>query len=470
MDVARYLKGQGYDTIDTAFYRHISIWDAWYRSNVRKFHDYRIYNGKTYVKQRRYALGMAKKICEDLADLLMNEKVGITVGDGRTQDYIDKVFQKNNMLTRLNNYQERKAYTGTVAYIPYIDGAECDSRGCIVRGTGRVEIDCVSAPRIYPVSWENGHISECAFVFLKTIDSRRYAHIQIHALEGGEYVLTNHIVEAGRGSGQEVPPSRWGSLRGFETLREKVYTGSPERQFAIDTLNIVNNVDEDNPMGVSLFANCIDQIRGLDVIYDSYINEFVLGKKRIFVAPEMLAFDPVTGNPAFDENDLVFYQLPEEMGKDGKPIEEVNMEIRAEAHNRAINDGLNILSSKCGFGTERYRFEKGSVATATQVISENSDLYRTLKKHEIPLEASLKELVRIISRLGDVLGESVDPDAEVTIDFDDSIIEDKASERQQDRQDVSMGVMGLAEYRAKWYGETEEEAASKLPEQNTVME
>ena len=27
-----------------------------------------------------------------------------------------------------------------------------------------------------------------------------------------------------------------------------------------------------------------------------------------------------------------------------------------------------------------------------------------------------------------------------------------------------MGVMGLPEYRAKWYGETEEEAATKLPE------
>ena len=28
-----------------------------------------------------------------------------------------------------------------------------------------------------------------------------------------------------------------------------------------------------------------------------------------------------------------------------------------------------------------------------------------------------------------------------------------------------MGVMGLPEYRAKWYGETEEVAASRLPDQ-----
>lgn len=470
MDIVKYLRGQGYDTVDTAFYRLISVWESWYRSNVRKFHRYKIYNGKTYVTQQRYSLGMAKKICEDLADLLMNEKVGITISDKRTQGYIDQVFQKNHALMKLNEYQERKAYTGTVAYVPYIDGMDASSDGVVLPGSGQVKINYVSAGNIYPLSWGNGHITECAFVSVKTIACKKYAHIQVHTLEGGEYVVTNHIVECTSGSGREVPPASWKTLRGFENLKEKVYTGNGQRQFVIDTLSIVNNVDEDNPMGVALFANCIDQIKGIDVVYDSYVNEFVLGKKRIFVAPEMLAFDPVTGNPAFDENDLVFYQLPEEMGKESEPIREVNMEIRAEAHNRAINDGLNILSSKCGFGTERYRFEKGSVATATQVISENSDLYRTLKKHEIPLEESLKELIQIICRLGRVLGEEVDGDAEITVDFDDSIIEDKETERQQDRQDVSMGVMGLAEYRAKWYGETEEEAASRLPEQNVVME
>ena len=93
-----------------------------------------------------------------------------------------------------------------------------------------------------------------------------------------------------------------------------------------------------------------------------------------------------------------------------------------------------------------------------------------LKKHEIILEDVLKRLIRIIIRLGQVTGNVLDPDTEITIDFDDSIIEDKDSERQQDRQDVSMGVMRLEEYRAKWYGETVEQARQNLPEQNQVME
>ena len=70
------------------------------------------------------------------------------------------------------------------------------------------------------------------------------------------------------------------------------------------------------------------------------------------------------------------------------------------------------------------------------------------------------------------MGEVADlnENATVTIAFDDSIIEDKTTERQSDRQDVSMGVMSLAEYRAKWYGETPEQAQKNLPEQMAVAE
>ena len=56
------------------------------------------------------------------------------------------------------------------------------------------------------------------------------------------------------------------------------------------------------------------------------------------------------------------------------------------------------------------------------------------------------------------------------LEFNDSILADEESERQQDRQDVSMGVMSLVEYRMKWYNEDEATAKSKIPEQNRVME
>lgn len=469
MNIIKYLNKAGYDTVESGFYTRINTWKSWYIGNVNKVHRYRMYNGKEHVSCRRLSLGMAKKLSEDIADLLLNERVQITIQDEATSRYVMQVLEDNNFFVIGNDYQERKAYTGTVAYVPYLDKAQIDEAGEVLPGeVGTVKINYVSAGNIYPLSWENGYISECAFVFPKIIGTKKYPLIQLHVLEQGEYVIINHVVECTRGEGKEVPEEEWKNLKGFETLAGKIFTGSSERQFVIDRLNIVNNSDQDNPMGVSIFANSIDVLQGIDLIYDSYINEFQLGKKRIFAAPEMFGSD-ILGNPVFDPDDVVFYQLPEGYLKDGgKPLETVDMKIRAEEHEKAINDNLNILSMKCGFGQNHYRFENGSIQTATQVISENSDLFRSVNKHELILEPVLKELIRIIARLGNVIGMATDPETEIVVDFDDSIIEDKQAERQSDRQDVSMGVMSLAEYRAKWYGETGEEAAKKVVQEIDV--
>lgn len=460
----------GYDTLNSGFYTLIDTWKSWYTGSVRKFHRYKMWNGKEHVTCKRLSLGMAKKISEDIADLLLNERVRITIQDNNTSDFVMGVLNANNFFVVGNDYQERKAYTGTVAYVPYLNNIRIDGNGDILTGSGDVKINYVSAENIYPLSWCNGYISECAFVFPKVIGTKKYNHIQIHKIQDDEYVIENHVVENTAGAGKEIPVSEWNSLKGFESMTECVRTGLKERQFVIDRLNIVNNWYGDNPMGIAIFANSLDVLQGIDSIYDSYINEFTLGKKRIFVAPEMLGTD-LYGNPVFDPDDVIFYQLPEGFLKDGgKPIESVDMEIRAEQHEKGINDSLNMLSMKCGFGQNHYRFENGSIQTATQVISENSDMFRSINKHELILEPVLKELIRIIARLGKVIGASTNPETEIVVDFDDSIIEDKQAERQSDRQDVSMGVMSLAEYRAKWYGETEEEAEKKLPEVNGVME
>lgn len=471
MDVKKYLNNAGYDTVDASFYSLIRVWKSWYMGDVNKFHRYKMYNGKDHVPCRRLSLGMAKKLSEDIADLLLNERVQITIQDPTTSEFVMGVLEDNNFSVIGNDYQERKAYTGTVAYVPYLDNIEVSEDGAVIPGdAGKVKINYVSASNIYPLSWCNGYISECAFVFPKVIKSKKYAHIQLHVLKDGVYVIENHVVECTAGAGREVPAENWGELNGFETMTEKIYTGSAERQFVIDRLNIANNSDKDNPMGVAIFANSLDVLRGLDTVYDSYINEFILGKKRIFAAPELMGVD-LLGNPVFDPNDVVFYQLPEGYLKDGgKPIETVDMDLRADAHEKAINDNLNILSMKCGFGQNHYRFENGSIQTATQVISENSDMFRTVNKHELILEPVLDELIRIIARLGGVLGANTDSDTEIVVDFDDSIIEDKQAERQSDRQDVSMGAMTLVEYRAKWYGETEEEAAKNVVQETDDLD
>lgn len=473
MNIFTYFKNKGIDTLDPSFYSRIEVWRSWYKSNVRKFHKYRVYRGNgTSVNCNRYALGMAKKVSEDMADLLLNERVIITVSHEATEKFVKKVLQENTWEELGNEYQEWKSALGTVAYVVYVKGGNLDTDGNLTGGT--VGINYVEAGNIYPTSWQNKAVTECIFTFAKTHKRKKYIQFQYHKLEDvpGEnrkqYVIENSVVENTNGAGTELTEAQWNEIPAFRGLAARVETGSDVPNFIIDRLNIVNNADDDstNPMGVALFANALDVVRKLDLEYDSYANEFSLGRKRIFVAPEFLTMED--GNPVFDPDDSVFYELPEDYFKDTKEaMREVNMDLRIDEHSRAINDDLNILSLKCGFGTNRYKFENGQIKTATEVISVNSDMYRTLQKHELVLDRVLIQLIRTIIHTGVTIGvPGLNENAEITISFDDSIIEDKDSERKNDRQDVSMGVMGLAEYRVKWYGETPEEAQKNLPEQS----
>ena len=474
MDIFSYFWDKGIDTVNPTYYRQIEIWRSWYNSNVKKFHKYKVYRGNgTSVNCLRHSLGMAKKVCEDMADLLLNERVTITIADQTTDAFVKGVLETNTWEELGNEFQEWKSALGTVAYVVYIKDAVVDEAGNMTGGS--VGINYVEAAHIYPTSWQNKVITECIFTFPKTYKRKKYVHFQYHRIEDvpGEnrkqYVIENTVVENTSGSGRELTPDQWEEIPTFSGLAERIETGSDQPLFIIDRLNMVNNADDDttNPMGVSLFANAIDIIRKIDLEYDSYANEFSLGRKRIFVAPEFLS--NTNGSPVFDPNDSVFYELPEDYFKNAESkeaIREINMELRIEEHSKAINDDLNWLSFKCGFGTDRYKFEAGSVKTATEVISENSDMYRSLTKHELVLNRVLIQLIQTIIRAGISIGiPGLQENTDVTIQFDDSIIEDKVTERQNDRQDVAMGAMGLAEYRAKWYGETPEQAQKNLPEQ-----
>ena len=103
--------------------------------------------------------------------------------------------------------------------------------------------------------------------------------------------------------------------------------------------------------------------------------------------------------------------------------------------------------------------------TATEIKTSRQRSYVMVSDTQMALQDALEDLVYAMSFWAALYGLiPAGSDYEVSSDWDDSVIVDAELERQTDRADVAMGVMSLAEYRAKWYGETLEEAAKNLPE------
>jgi len=147
------------------------------------------------------------------------------------------------------------------------------------------------------------------------------------------------------------------------------------------------------------------------------------------------------------------------------PIKFYNPTLRTQDYFNGVNNGLNLLSAKVGFGENHYRFDVGGISTATQVISENSEMFRTIKKHEILLNDILVDCIKALMYINNEFTSSTvkfDLDQDIEIKFDDSIIEDKATEKLNDRTDVNLGVMSKVQYRMKWFNEDEETAKANI--------
>ena len=401
--IKQYLTKQKYNTASDDTYNHIDTWLEWYQGEVEKFHTYKIFNGVSVTSQKRYRLGMAKKICEDWANLLLNEKVAIKAG--RYNKRLQQILKANNFLTRANQLIELAFALGTGAFVEYKDAND------------NVIIDYIRADMIYPLSWDNGDVIECAFGTVRVIDGKEIIYLQVHRLgneeEGenvDEYYLENKYVDAKTGDEIETPDE-------IETL---VPTGVKVPLFQIITPNICNNIDLDSPLGISVYANAIYQLMGCDLVYDSYMNEFVLGRKRILVpishAKMQMEKEGIV-SPVFDPGDTVYYQMPGDRQSELK-LTEVDMTIRAQEHELGIQRSLDTLSFMCGMGAGRYKFENGGVKTATEVISDKSDLYQNRQKNAIIVNAAIVNMVSAIAMLDS--GKIV----EATVDCDDSIIED----------------------------------------------
>lgn len=460
MTVIDKLKELGYTTIPEEFYQRVDDWRSWYQGNVKGFHRYKRYNGNKKVNVQRATLGMGKKVCEDWANLLMNEKVKITLEGKAEQEFIDRIFTQNNFAVKANEMQEMKSALGTVAYIPRVVNYGMLSTGEPVPGNATdIALDYVTIDHIFPLTWQNGYITECAFDSIVTRSGKNYLYLQIHHKDGfGFYVIENSIY---RIENENLSDASLKDVPGFERIPPVVHTGSDKRQFVIDRLNIANNLDYLLPVGIPVFANAVDVLRGIDCAYDCYVNEFENGP--LILAVKMAATKWEDGQPSIDDNDRRFYLL-EEDATGGNVITPISPQLRTTQLNVGLQDMLNLLSSKCGFGETYYRFNGGSVATATQVISENSTMFRTIKKHEIVLEQVLIELCRILLRLGNIaMNANLREDVEISIDFDDSIIEDKATNFARDMQLLSAGIMNDYEFRMRWMNEDEETAKAALP-------
>jgi len=410
-------------------------------------------------KRRRADIRAAKIVCSDLAGLIWSERPEFSSGTG-----VAKVFKDTRFWESIPGFTERAIIAG--------GGGAFKLYG----STGKLFIDFVSPDNFFPVTWDaSGRITEADFVEKRTIDNKKYVRIEKHRKATREvngvvvsgYEITNVIFEESNSAYAE----RNGAdlYEKFKVSQSPVFFGTGDVPlFAYARNPEANNLHVTSPLGISIFANAVDTLHTLDIIYDALRSEIILGRKRIIVPAQCIRtifeVDPVTGtsNPVryFDPSDEIFQAFNTEEG-DKLKISDNSVELRIEELTLALRTTLNVLAVQVGLSSGSLSWDGQSVKTATEVVSENSKTFKTVQGFQRSIGEAILQIAEAIKLIGPAIIKGFSDGGDLAITWQDSILEDRASITKYWTERYAAGTCSLAMYLEKVDGLAPDKAATQ---------
>lgn len=492
MDVNNFIaylnKNKGW-SLSSEYYGMIDEWKSWWDGYVPSFHEYsEVGLDGARHKRKLFKMGMAKKVCEDWASLLLNDKTTITVDDERTakwlygsNDQTDGVLADLEFWDNANALVELEMRSGTAAFVMSCENASVEDGKLVPNKDAKIVMEYLPAENILPITIKHKKVVECAFLSEVIEKGEEYFYLQTHTLvqktdEIGKpyttYRITNEYfneIRSPLGITYEERPMK-SVVRSYET-------GTDIPWFAIMTPNTVKNYigSGGKGMGMAIFSDALDQIMHCDTAFNNYHRDIYLGGKKVFYSKKLIEesigsdghMHQVTPD---DVQQQLFWQDSNADPNTAASVTDYNPALRADENSRAVQDALDYLSFKVGLGTHFYKFQNASYTTAKEYVGSRQDMVQHANKHQIKIEKALKAIVKAIIWAGkNICGAPVNVDATIVINWDDSYITDTQTRQEQDKADAMDGFIPKYQYNMKYKGMSEEEARRAVDEASKEM-
>lgn len=404
-------------------------------------------NGQAdWITDSIVSLGIEEGICREFADCALVE-----METSASNERLDKIYQKN--IASLNeNLQEGLALGSFV-----------------LKPLGESVAEFVSADKIIPISFgDDGKPNDIAFLTVKRVgDADYFIRFERHYFVSGNLTIENRCFHSQTANDIGLPCSldaveEWANIEPGPIT----YPGMNRMDFGYYRNPIKNKVDGSS-CGVSIYDSAVDLIRKADTQGARLDWEYESGERAIHVDNRALKQDKSTGRTGMAKLSKRLYRgLNLEAGKDQELLKEYSPEMRDEAFKRGLEEYKREIEFSVGLAYGDLSDAQEVAKTATEIKASKNRKYNRVTAIQNNLYDCLEDFVAGLAFYNSMLNSGY----EFSCKFNDSILTDEEAERQQDRQDVSMGVMSHLEYRMKWYNEDEATAKKMLPEQNQVME
>ena len=389
------------------------------------------------------SLRLEQGICREFANVCLNE-----METSVSNDKLDEIYQE--AISSLNENLQSGLALGSF----------------IIKPLGGSEVEYVTADKFIPINFDSrGRLVDVIFIETKKEKENSYYYrFERHKLDEIGLLITNKAYHSASNTtiGKQVPLS---TIDEWANLPEEIYYPGVEKPDFGYYRNPIKNDIDGSFCGVSIFDSAIDLIKKADKQFGRLEWEFESGERVIHV--DIAAMQP----QATIDGGRTTWKMPELNKRLYKGLnlqpgqnEELYKEYSPEFRDENIINGLNAMLRRIEFNVSLSYGDLSDAQyvekTATEIKTAKKRKYNMVTAIQKNLKDCLEDLVYALAFYNALTKSGY----EFICNFKDSILVDEEAEREQDRQDVAMGVLGRDEYRAKWHNESIEEARSKLPQ------
>lgn len=401
-----------------------------------------------WVNDSVESLGIEKGICREFADIVLVE-----METSISNEKLDQIYQR--AIAMLNENLQCGLGLGSF----------------ILKPLGGELAEFVTADKFVPISFgDDGRPNDVGFLTVKRIgESDYYTRFERHYFVDGNLTIENHCYHSqsendiGIISSLEAVPE-WEDINPGPVT----YPGMNQMAFGYYRNPIKNQIDGSG-CGVSIFEDAKGRIRKADMQAARFDWEYESGERAIHVDDHALKKNNRSGRLGMASLSKRLYRgLNLEDGKDKELLKEYSPEMRDEAYKRGLEEYKREIEFIVGLAYGDLSDAQDVEKTATEIKVSKARKYNRVTAIQNNLEKCLKDFAAGLAFYNGMYRSGY----EFSCKFNDSILTDEETERQQDRTDVSMGAMTLWEYRMKWYNEDKKtaKAAVQQSEDDTVIE
>lgn len=420
-------------------------------------------NKASWLTDEIKSLELPAAIASEMARLVTIErKIDINGSNGRSE-YLQKQFEHIDDI------------------LPVLVEYGCSSSGLVLKpyvDNDKIMVDYVHAGNFFPISFSGRTVTEAIMPEFKQVRDKLYIRLEHHIFKNREYTIINKAFCSNNAQikvnnilnlGGEIPLSTIPEWEGLEPTA--TFRNIEKPLFSYFKVPLANNIDLYSPLGVSVYARAVNQIRDADEQYGAALWEYRSKETAIHAGDEFFEKDRF-GNAKIPRGmSRVFKNLGDGITDDnGKPFFNVfSPDIRDVSFYNGFNRIMQRVEFNSGLAYGTLSDPQNVDKTAEEIKNSKQRSYATVKAIQRSLEDALNNLLYAMDTWATLYDLAPAGSYETSYNWDDSIIVDAEKEREEYRKDVSMGALSLWEYRVKRYGEDETTAKSKVPPQADVI-